>query len=156
MGSILLAAVDPPDRKVIKKCPTNKRGFRLPFPRRCGPELPPSIQPWRSFLEPIKTIRTLALYVQQSWLCIRIHPHTLLPGSRPRLLDQSYPTALAIVSDCLVPFPIAQYLFLVALIVMSVCSYTTFPTALCLFRLRWHSFLIAQQRFPIAQYLFIA
>ena len=34
-------------------------------------------------------IRTLALYAQQSWWCIRKPAHTLLLGSRSHLLDQS-------------------------------------------------------------------
>ena len=47
-------------------------------------------------------LQNLFVYIVQSAYGSR-YTH-LLPGSRPRLLDQSYPTASAIVSDCSVPF----------------------------------------------------
>ena len=67
-----------------------------------------------------------------------------LLGSRPRLLDQLYPTASAVVFDCSVPFSDCSVPF-------SDCSdswfrllLTFFPLLCAFFRLRWQSFLIAQ------------
>ena len=102
-------------------------------------------------------IRTLAPYAQQSLRCIREPSHRLLLVSRQRLLDQLYPTASAIVSDCSVPFSDCSVPFFRLL-------WQSFPFALNFsdcscspFRLLSNFFRLLSNFFPIAQYLlFIA